>query len=128
MGPCEVNIQMLSSKMDVLGPTLPDLILFCIFISSYPSNTHTHTNVSSVAPGDYGVLNNFRLGSFNNSVRRLSFNVSINLVNDNIPGDDKMFSASLTLYPADRQSIGNCVTLSPDVATVTIQDNDGKQL
>ena len=120
--------------MDVLGPTLPDLTLFCIFISSYPSNTHTHThththtNVSSVAPGDYGALNNFRLGPFNNSVCRLSFNVSINFVNDNIPEDAKMFSASLTLYPADEARLGDRVTLSPGIATVTIQDNDGKQL
>ena len=52
----------------------------------------------------------------------------MSIVNDDIPEDDKMFNASLTLYPADQERIGNRVTLSPDIATVTIQDNDGKQL
>ena len=56
--------------------------------------------------------------------RQLSFNVSI--VNDSIPEDDEMFRASLTLDPADRARPGNCVTMSPNVATVTIQDSDGK--
>ena len=55
-------------------------------------------------------------------MRQLSFNVSI--VNDNIPEDAEMVST--TLYPADRERIGNHVTVSPDVATVTIQDDDGK--
>ena len=45
--------------------------------------------------------------------------------NDNIPEDAEMFSASLTLDPADH---GNHVTVSPEVATVMIQDNDGKYL
>ena len=79
---------------------------------------------SSVAPGDYGNLTNFRLGPFNNSVRQLSFNVSI--VNDNIPEDDETFSASLTLDPAAQARLDNRVTVSPNVTTVTIQDNDGK--
>ena len=57
-------------------------------------------------------------------MRQLSFNVSI--VNDSIPEDEEMFNVSLTLYPADQARLGNRVTLSPDVATVTIQDNDGK--
>ena len=57
-------------------------------------------------------------------MRQLSFNVSI--VNDNIPEDDKMFGTSLTLDPADQARLGNRVTVSPDVATATIQDNDGK--
>ena len=78
------------------------------------------------APSDYDDLNSFRLGPFNNSVRQLSFNVSI--VNDNIPEDAKMFSASLTLDPADQARLGNRVTVSPNVATVTIQDNDGKAI
>ena len=78
----------------------------------------------SVAPGDYGNLMDFRLGPFNNSVRQLSFNVSI--VDDNILEDDETFSASLTLDPADQDRLGNRVIVSPDVATLTIQDNDGK--
>ena len=77
-------------------------------------------------PGDYGSLTNFRIGPFNNSVRQLSFNVSI--WNDNIPEDDEMFSASLTLGPADQARLGNHVRASPDVATIMIQDNDGKYL
>ena len=78
----------------------------------------------SVAPNDFGNLMNFHLGPFNNSVRQLSFNVSI--VNDNILEDEETFSASLTLDPADQARLGNRVTVSPDVATVIIQDNDGK--
>ena len=76
-----------------------------------------------IAPSDYGVLTNFRLGQFNNDVRQLSFNVSI--VNDTIPENAEMFSVSLTLDPADQ---ARRVTVSPDVATVTIQDNDGKAI
>ena len=79
---------------------------------------------STVAPSDYGTLTSFRLGPFSNSVRQLSFNVSI--VNDNIPEDDETFSASLTLDPAAQDRLGSRVTVSPNVATVTIQDNDGK--
>ena len=78
----------------------------------------------SVAPGDYGNLTNFPLGPFNSDVRQLSFTVSI--VNDSIPEDDETFNISLTLAPADQPRLGNRVTVSPDVATVTIQDNDGK--
>ena len=98
--------------------------------------THAHTNsfLPPVAPGDYDNLTNFPLevgdltdlclDPFNNDVRQLSFNVPI--VNDNIPEDAEMFSTSLTLEPADRARLGNRVTVSPAVATVTIQDNDGK--
>ena len=57
-------------------------------------------------------------------MRELSINVSI--MNDNIPEDDEMFNVSLTLDPASQTRLGNRVTVSPDVATVTIQDNDGK--
>ena len=57
-------------------------------------------------------------------MRELSFNVSI--VNDNIPEDVEMFNVSLTLDPADQARLGDRVIVSPDVATVTIQDNDGK--
>ena len=38
----------------------------------------------------------------------------------------EMFNVSLTLGPADQDRLGNRVTVSPDVATVTIQDSDGK--
>ena len=86
--------------------------------------SHTHTFHLSVAPGDYGGLTNFSLGPFSNGVRELSFNVSI--ANDNIPEDAETFSASLTLDPADQARLGNRVQVSPDVATVTIQDIDGK--
>ena len=73
------------------------------------------------------MTNIFGLGSLNNDdVRELSFNVSI--VNDNIPEDVEMFNVSLTLDPADQARLGNRVTVSPDVATVTIQDNDSKHL
>ena len=88
------------------------------------THTHTHTPLPSVAPGDYVNLTNFRLGPFNNSVRQLSFNVSI--VDESIPENAEMFNISLTLDPADQARLDNCVTVSPNVATVTIQDNDGK--
>ena len=58
-------------------------------------------------------------------MRQLSFNVSI--VNGNIPEDDKTFGTSLTLDPADQTRLGNHVTVSPDVATATIQDDEGKK-
>ena len=48
----------------------------------------------------------------------------MSIVNDNIPEDDEMVST--TLYLADQERIGNCVRVSPNVATVTIQDDDGK--
>ena len=57
-------------------------------------------------------------------MRELSFNVTI--VNDNIPEDAEMFHVSLILDPADQDRLGNHVIVSPDVATVKIQDNDGK--
>ena len=57
-------------------------------------------------------------------MRELSFNVSI--VNDSIPEDDEMFNVSLTLGPADQARLGNRVIVSPNVAIVTIQDDDGK--
>ena len=43
--------------------------------------------------------------------------------NDSIPEDDEIFNVSLTF---DQARLGNRVTVSPDEATVTIQDNDGK--
>ena len=57
-------------------------------------------------------------------MRQLSFDVTIG--NDSIPENAEMFSASLTLDPADQARLENRVTVSPHVATVTIQDNDGK--
>ena len=69
----------------------------------------------------------FRLASLNNDdLHELSFNVSI--VNDNIPEDAEMFNVSLTLDPADQDRLGNRVTVSANVATVTIQDDDGNHL
>ena len=87
--------------------------------------THAHAILPSADPGDYGALNNLCLGPFNNSVRQLSFNMAI--VNDNIPEDEKMFNVSLTFDPADQARLGNRVKVSPDVATITIQDDDGKK-
>ena len=79
----------------------------------------------SVAPGDYGALNNFHLIPLSNDdVHQQSFNVSI--VNDSIPEDPEMFSVSLTLDPAAQARLDNRVIVSPDVATVTIQDDEGK--
>ena len=57
-------------------------------------------------------------------MRQLSFDVSI--VNDNITEDAETFTARLTLDPADQARLGNRVRVSPDVATVTINDTDGK--
>ena len=51
----------------------------------------------------------------------------MSIVNDNIPEDDETFSASLTFDPATQDRLGSRVTVSPDVATVTILDDDGKQ-
>ena len=83
----------------------------------------SHTIHLSIAPGDYGALTDFPLGPFSNSVRQLSFNVSI--VNDMIPEDDETFIANLTLLPADQARLRNRVTVQPDSATVTILDDDG---
>ena len=86
-------------------------------------NTQSHTIHLSIAPSDYGALADFLLGPFSNTVRRLSFNVSI--VDDVIPENNEDFTASLTLAPADRARLGNRVTVDPDLATVTIMDDDG---
>jgi len=77
----------------------------------------------SIAPGDYGALTSFSLGPFSNSVRQLSFNVSI--VNGVISEDDETFIANLTLSPADQARLRNRVTVQPDSATVTILDDEG---
>ena len=86
----------------------------------------SHTIHLSIAPGDCGALTGFPLGPFSNSVRQLSFNVSI--VNDMIPEDDETFIANLTLLPADQARLRNRVTVQPVSATVTIQDDEGKIL
>ena len=54
----------------------------------------------------------------------------MSIVNDNITEDAEMFSASLTFNPADQARLGNRthVIVSPDVATVTIQDDEGKHV
>ena len=49
----------------------------------------------------------------------------MSIVDDNIPEDVEMFNVSLTFNPADQDRLGNRVIVSPDVATVTIQDDDG---
>jgi len=56
-------------------------------------------------------------------VRQLSFTVTI--VNDAIPEDDEDFTVRLTLLPADQARLRNRVTVQPDLATVTILDDDG---
>ena len=83
----------------------------------------SHTTHLSIAPGDYGALTGFSLGPFSNSVRQLTFSVSI--MNDMIPEDDETFIASLTLLPADQARLRNRVTVQPDSSTVTIQDDEG---
>ena len=70
----------------------------------------SHTIHLSTAPGDYGALTGFSLGPFNNSVRQLSFNVSI--VNDMITEGNETFIANLTLLPADQARLRNRVTVS----------------
>ena len=84
----------------------------------------SHTIHLSIAPDDYGNLTDFRLGPFSNNVRQLSFNVPI--VNDVIPEDNEVFNASLTLSPADQATFGELVTVAPDLASVTILDDEGK--
>ena len=110
-----------------MGKHIPPVPFASPLITHTHTHTHTHTTCNfhpCTAPGDYDALTNFHLGPFNNGVRQLSFNVSI--VNNNIPENAKMFSTSLTLDPADQARLGNHVTVSPNVATVTIQDDDGK--
>ena len=103
----------------------------CKFIPTHPAQQTTHalTHIQShtihlsIAPGDYGALTDFAVGPFSDSVRQLSFNVSI--VDDMIPENNENFTARLTLAPADRTRLGTRVTVDPDLATVTIEDNDG---
>ena len=58
-------------------------------------------------------------------MHQLAINISI--VNDSIPEDAEVFTVSLTLNPADKARLGS-VTVYPGIATVTIQDDDGKHL
>ena len=52
----------------------------------------------------------------------------MSIVNDDIPEDAEIFRVSLTLDPHDRNRLGSRVIVSPDVATVTINDHtDGRQ-
>ena len=52
----------------------------------------------------------------------------MSIVNEDIPEDAEIFRVSLTLDPDDRNRLGSRVIMSPDVATVTIyEDNDGRQ-
>ena len=51
----------------------------------------------------------------------------MSIVNDNIPEDAEMFRVSLTLDPDGRNRLGGRVIVSPDEATVTIEDNNGRQ-
>ena len=66
------------------------------------------------------------LGPFSNDVREFSFNVSIE--DDMIPEENEEFTATLTLSPADQARFGNLVSVVPDLATLTIVDDDGKYL
>ena len=52
----------------------------------------------------------------------------MSIVNDNIPEDTGMFTASLTLDPADQARLGNRLTVLPDVAAITILDDDGNYI
>ena len=92
------------------------------------SHTCNHTISLSIAPGDYGALAGFPLGPFSNSVRQLSFNFNVSIVDDVTPEGTETFTANLTLSPADRSRLGDHVTVDPDLATVTILDNDGTNL
>ena len=47
-------------------------------------------------------------------------------MNDSIPEDDETITVILTLDPADQARLDDRVIVSPEVATVTIQDDDGK--
>ena len=52
----------------------------------------------------------------------------MSIVNDDIPEDSEMFRVRLTLDPDDRNRLGSRVMVSPDEATVTInEDNDGRR-
>ena len=45
-----------------------------------------------------------------------------------IPEENEEFTATLTLSPAHLARFGNLVSVAPDLATVTIVDDDGKYL
>jgi len=50
----------------------------------------------------------------------------VSIVNDVIPEDDEVFNASLALSPADQATFGELVTVAPDLANVTIRDDEDK--
>jgi len=81
--------------------------------------------VGSIMDADYVSIMT-TLATFTNDQPRQCFNVSI--VNDVIPEDDEVFNASLTLSPADQATFGELVTVAPDLASVTILDDEGKSL
>ena len=74
----------------------------------------SHTIHLSTAPSDYNALTGFPLGPFSNSVRQLSFSVSI--VNDMFPENNETFIANLTLLPADQARLRDRVAVQPDSA------------
>ena len=49
----------------------------------------------------------------------------MSIVSNDIPEDTEIFSTNLTLDLADQARLGSRVTVTPDVPTITIQDNDG---
>ena len=56
-------------------------------------------------------------------LHQLSFNVSI--VGDVTPEQKEVFTANLTLSPADRARLGTHVAVQPDLVAVTILGDDG---
>ena len=129
---CSCTVSCIHSAQGMCSLNTSSLYLFTPTHHAQQTNTqHTHTLTHiqshtihlSTAPSDYDTLAGFSLGPFSNSVRQLSFNVPI--VNDTFPEDDEDFTASLTLSPADGARLGTRVTVDPDLATVTIEDDDG---
>ena len=51
----------------------------------------------------------------------------MSIVNDNSPELAEIFYVRLTPNHADQARLDNRINVSPDVGTVTIEDNDGKQ-
>ena len=87
------------------------------------SPTHSHAYLPLPVYTSHSTAD-FRLGPFSNDVRELSFNVSIE--DDMIPEENEEFTATLTLSPADQARFGNFVMVAPDLASITIMDDDGE--
>ena len=51
----------------------------------------------------------------------------MSIVNDNSPELAEIFYARLTPNRTDQARLGNRMAVSPDIGTVTIEDNDSKQ-